>query len=134
MVAYEEKKNLLLEMIAYASTDGQLSKKDYDFLFSLANDLNLGKGDFIDMLNYELPKLSEITELIRIQQFYRLLLFFQNEGILYKKDINMIFQLAITMGLNTDIAKEILRRMKSSPNSIIPDDTLIKIYWDETIY
>lgn len=134
MAAYEEKKKLLLEMIAYVLVDGQLSKKDYDFLFSIANQLNLEKGSFIDLLNEELPDLSDSTELTRIQQFYRLIVFFQEEGLLYKHEPNMVFQIGISMGLNIEIAKQILKRVQNSPNSIITDETLIKIYWDETIY
>lgn len=33
MEAYQEKKKLLLEMIAFATVDGQLNKKGYDFYF-----------------------------------------------------------------------------------------------------
>jgi hypothetical protein len=32
---YEEKKNLLLEMIAFSTVDGHLHKKEYEFLFFL---------------------------------------------------------------------------------------------------
>lgn len=134
MDAYEEKKDLLLEMIAFASVDGQLNKKGYDFLFLIANELNFEKGGFIDLLNQELPNSYDRTASNRIQQFYRLALLFQNEGILYKQDSNLIFQIAICMGLNTDAVKQILKKMKNAPNSIIPEEILLKIFQDETDY
>jgi hypothetical protein len=33
----EEKKNLLLEMIVFSTVDGHLHKKEYDFLYLIAN-------------------------------------------------------------------------------------------------
>lgn len=134
MDTYEEKRNLLLDLIAFASVDGQLNKKGYDFLFLIANELNLEKGCFIDLLNQELPKSSDTSELNRIQLFYRLCLLFQNEGILHKQETNMIFQIAISMGLNTDATKHILKKMKNAPNSIIPTDVLLRIYQEESEY
>jgi hypothetical protein len=41
---YEEKKSLLLEMIAFSTVDGHLHKKEYEFLFLIANQLNIEKG------------------------------------------------------------------------------------------
>ena len=45
MNTYEEKKNLLLDMIAFSTENDVLPKKDYDFLFVIANALDLEKGD-----------------------------------------------------------------------------------------
>ncbi|MEL1242049.1 excinuclease ABC subunit B [Flavobacterium flavipallidum] len=124
----EEKKNLLLEMIAYATIDGQLSKKGYDFLFLIANELNFEKGGFINLLGEELPSLSGNMKLIRIKQFYQLVVFFQNDGVLYKQDPELIIHIAISMGLDLEAIKILLKKVKNSPNSIIPDDVLLSIF------
>ena len=127
----EEKKKLLLEMIAYATIDGQLSKKGYDFLFLIANELNFEKGGFIDLLGQELPSLSGDMKLIRIKQFYKLVVFFQNDGVLYKQDPELIIHIAISMGLDIEAIKVLLKKVKNSPNSVIPDDVLLNIFQDE---
>lgn len=127
----EEKKKLLLEMIAYATIDGQLSKKGYDFLFLIANELNFEKGGFIDLLGQELPSLSGNMKLIRIKQFYKLVVFFQNDGVLYKQDPELIIHIAISMGLDIEAIKVLLKKVKNSPNSVIPDDVLLNIFQDE---
>ncbi len=134
MEACEEKKKLLLEMIAFATVDGQLSKKGYDFLFLIANELNYGKGGFIDLLSQELPALPENMKLNRIKQFYQLLVFFQNDGILHKQDPDLLIHIAISMGLDTDAIKLLIKKVKNSPNTIIPDDALWKIFQDESAY
>ena len=131
MEACEEKKKLLLEMIAYATVDGQLSKKGYDFLFLIANELNYGKGGFIDLLSHELPALPENIKLSRIKQFYKLLIFFQNDGVLHKQDPDLIIHIAISMGLDTDATRILIKKVKNSPNTTISDDALWKIFHEE---
>jgi len=134
MEAYEEKKKLLLDMIAFATVDGQLSKKGYDFLFLIANELNYGKGGFIDLLSHELPPLPDNMKLNRIKQFYKLLVFFQNDGVLHKQDPDLIVHIAISMGLDTDAVKNLIKKVKNAPNTSIPDDTLWKMFQDESAY
>ncbi|MGM8362994.1 excinuclease ABC subunit B [Flavobacterium sp. ARAG 55.4] len=130
----EQKKKLLLEMIAFASVDGQLSKKGYDFLFLIANELNFEKGGFIDLLSHELPPLPDNLKLHRIKQFYQLVLFFQDDGILYKQDPDLIIHIAISMSLDTDAVRILLKKMKNAPNTIITDDALWNIFHDESVY
>lgn len=130
----EEKKKLLLEMIAFATVDGQLSKKGYDFLFLIANELNFEKGGFIDLLSQELPKLPENMKLNRIKQFYQLVVFFQNDGVLYKQDPDLIVHIAISMGLDVDAIKVLMKKLKNAPNSVIPDEVLWRIFNEETEY
>lgn len=131
MDAYEEKKKLLLEMIAYAVVDGQLSKKGYDFLFLIANELNFEKGGFIDLLSQELPTLPDNMKLNRIKQFYQLVVFFQNDGVLYKQDPDLIIHIAISMGLDTDAVRYLVKKVKNSPNSSISDEVLWDIFNDD---
>ncbi|MFA9190191.1 excinuclease ABC subunit B [Flavobacterium sp. FZUC8N2.13] len=130
----EEKKKLLLEMIAYATVDGQLSKKGYDFLFLIANELNYEKGGFIDLLSQELPVLPDNRKLSRIKQFYQLVVFFQNDGILYKQDPDLIVHIAISMGLDTDAIRYLLKKVKNAPNTVISDDVLWDIFNEESDY
>ncbi|MFC5684197.1 excinuclease ABC subunit B [Flavobacterium sp. MAHUQ-51] len=129
-----EKKKLLLEMIAYATIDGQLSKKSYDFLFLIANELNFEKGVFLDLFGEELPVLSDNLKLTRIKQFYQLLLFFQNDGILHKQDPELIIHIAISMGLDIEAIKILVKKVKNMPNSVIPDDVLWNMFYADYEY
>jgi DNA-binding MarR family transcriptional regulator len=127
----EEKKILLLEMIAFSTVDGHLNKKEYEFLFFIANELNVEKGGFNDLLQQELPKLPMKNETQRMQQFYRLALLLNNDGELYAKEARSIKQIAVRMGLNPEATKRVLKKMEKAPNSIIPSDVLFKIFREE---
>jgi DNA-binding MarR family transcriptional regulator len=111
----EEKEILLLEMIAFSAVDGHLDKKEYEFLFFIANELNIEKGGFNDLL----------------QQFYRLALLLYKDGLLYLKEARSIKQIAVRMGLNPEAAKRVVKKMEKAPNSIIPSDVLFKIFREE---
>jgi hypothetical protein len=56
----EEKKNLLLEMIAFSTVDGHLHKKEYDFLYLIANALEIDKVSFNDLFHQENRKSNTI--------------------------------------------------------------------------
>lgn len=130
----QEKRKLLLEMLAFATVDGKLSKKGYDFLFLIANELNFEKGGFIDLLNKELPTLPDNLILVRIKQFYQLVIFFQNDGVLFKQDPELIIHIAISMGLKTEAVRVLIKKIKSSPNSVISDDVLWDIFQKDAEY
>lgn len=127
----EEKLSLLLEMIAFSTVDGQLHKREYDFLFIVANELNIEKGGFNDLFHQELPKLPIKSEFQRIQQFYRLALLMHCDGILHKKETVAIQQIAIDMGLNPEATKRILKLMKEAPNAIINGEVLLNVFQEQ---
>lgn len=128
---YEEKEILLLEMIAFSTVDGHLNKKEYEFLFFIANELNIEKGGFNDLLQQKLPKLLIKNETERIQQFYRLALLMSRDNVLYVKEARSIKQIAMRMGLNPEATKRILKKIEIAPTILIPLDTLLKIFREE---
>jgi uncharacterized tellurite resistance protein B-like protein len=131
MNMYEEKKSLLLEMIAFSTVDGHLHKKEYEFLFLIANQFNIEKGGFNDLFHQELPKLPIKNEFQRIQQFYRLALLMHSDGILHVKEAEAIKQIAMSMGLNPEATKRVLIKMEKAPNAIISADVLLNIFREE---
>lgn len=124
----EEKKNLLLELIAFSKVDGHLHKKEYEFLFLLANELNIEKGVFNDLFYEETPKPTLKTEFKRLQQFYRLALLMHSDGILHEKETNAIYQISIRMGLNPDATKRVLAKMQKAPNATLSPEVILQIF------
>ena len=131
MNTYEEKRSLLLEMIAFSTVDGQLHKKEYDFLFVVANELNIEKGGFNDLFHQELPILPVESDFQRIQQFYRLALLMHRDGLLHKKEAVAIQQIALGMGLNPTATKRILKMMKEAPNATIDAEVLLDVFQEQ---
>jgi hypothetical protein len=131
MNTFEEKRSLLLEMIAFSTVDGHLHKREYDFLAIIAKELSFETAVFKDLFHQELPQLPIKTEFLRIQQFYRLALLMYCDGILHEKEMTTIQQIAIDMGLNPLATKRILKLMNEAPNAIIDGEILLNVFQEQ---
>ena len=131
MNTYEEKRSLLLEMIAFSTVDGQLHKREYEFLAIVANELNILPTVFKDLFHQELPQIVIKSEFERFQQFYRLALLMHCDGILHQKEENAIQQIAINMGLNPNATNRILNMMKRNRNPLIDAGVLLEIFKEQ---
>ena len=131
MNTFEEKRSLLLEMIAFSTVDGHLHKREYDFLAIIAQELSFEIAVFKDLFHQELPQLPIKTEFLRIQQFYRLALLMYCDGILHEKEMTTIQQMAIDMGLNPIATKRILKLMNEAPNAIIDGEILLNVFQEQ---
>jgi hypothetical protein len=127
----EEKRSLLLEMIAFSTVDGQLHKREYEFLGIVANELKIEKAVFNDLFHQEIPQLPIKSEFQRIQQFYRLALLMFSDGVLHLKEAVAIQQISIDMGLNPNATKRILEIMKKAPNAVIDAEVLLGIFQEQ---
>ncbi len=131
MNTFEEKRSLLLEMIAFSTVDGHLHKREYEFLAIVANELGFEMNVFKDLFHQELPKIPIKTEFLRVQQFYRLALLMHSDGVLHNKEAVAIQQMAIDMGLNPMATKRILKLMKEAPNAIIDGEILLNVFQEQ---
>ena len=131
MNTFEEKRSLLLEMIAFSTVDGHLHKREYEFLAIVANELGFKIDVFKDLFHQELPQLPIKSEFLRIQQFYRLALLMHSDGILHNKEAIAIQQMAINMGLNPIATKRILKLMEEAPNAIIEGGVLLNAFHEQ---
>lgn len=131
MNTFEEKRSLLLEMIAFSTVDGQLHKREYDFLASIAQELQINKDEFNQFFHEEAPQIPIKTEFLRIQQFYRLALLMYCDGILHEKEMITLQQIAINMGLNPTATKRVLKLMQNAPNAIIDGAVLLNVFQEQ---
>jgi tellurite resistance protein len=131
MNTYEEKRSLLLEMIAFSTVDGQLHKNEYTFLAIVAGELNISKAEFNDLFHLESPQIVIKSEFERFQQFYRLALLMHIDGVLHQKEEVAIQQIAINMGLNPTVTNRILKIMKMAKSPIIDADVLLQIFKEQ---
>jgi hypothetical protein len=131
MNTFEEKRSLVLEMIAFSTVDGHLHKREYEFLAIVANELGFEMNVFKDLFHQELPKIPIKSEFLRIQQFYRLALLMYSDGLLHQKESVAIQQIALEMGLNPLATKRILKLMNEAPNAIIDGEVLLNIFQEQ---
>lgn len=126
-----EKRSLLLEMIAFSTVDGHLHKREYDFLWLVAQELGIDLDEFHDLFHQENTTSIIKSEFQRIQQFYRLALIMYCDGILHEKEAKAIRQIAIEMGLNPNATKRVLDLMKNAPNAIIDPNLLLRVFQEQ---
>lgn len=131
MPTYEEKISLVLEMIAFATIDGNLHKKEYEFLSIVADELKISKAVFNDLFHQELPYMVIKSEFERFHQFYRLALLMHSDGVLHPKEEVAILQIAIDMGLNPIVTNRILKMMKMKQSPIIEANVLLEIFKEQ---
>lgn len=131
MNTFEEKRSLLLEMIAFSTVDGQLHKREYEFLSIVAHELHVDKDVFDDLFHQELPQILVKSEFGRIQQFYRLALLMHSDGVLHTKEDGAIQQITLNMGLNPVATKRILKMMEKGANPIIDPEVLLRIFKEQ---
>ena len=126
-----EKRSLLLEMIAFSTVDGQLHKREYEFLWLVAQELNIEYAVFKDLFHQEHTPVTIKSEFQRIQQFYRLALIMYCDGVLHEKEAKGIQQIAIEMGLNPTAVKRVLDLMEKAPNAMIDPKILLKVFQEQ---
>lgn len=131
MNTFEEKRSLVLEMIAFSTVDGHLHKREYEFLAIVASELGFGIDVFNDLFHQELPQIPIKSEFLRIQQFYRLALLMYSDGVLHQKESVAIQQIALEMGLNPVATKRILKLMSEAPNAIIDGEVLFNVFQEQ---
>ncbi len=132
MNSYEEKLNLLAEMVSFAVVDGRLHDRELQFLTLVADELQLQTEDFKQLFHQEFYPAVIKTESQRIQQFYRLALLMHCDGILHVRERRAIHEIGINMGLNPHAIKRVLKAMEISPTGMIAPEFLLEVFQEQS--
>jgi uncharacterized tellurite resistance protein B-like protein len=131
MNSYEEKVNLLAEMIAFSVVDGKLHDRELQFLTLVADELQIKPEDFKQLFHQEFYTSILKSEFQRIQQFYRLALLMHCDGVLHEREKNKIHEIGINMGLNPFAMKRVLKAMELSPTIMISPEFLLEVFHEQ---
>jgi len=115
-------------MIAFAVVDGELHDREYDFLWIIAQELEIEKSVFLQLFGKRNETKVIKDELHRIMQFYRLALLMHCDGILHEREIKAINEIGINMGLNPMGIKMTLKAMKEAPNQMVEPEILLHTF------
>ena len=128
MESYEEKLNLLAEMVDFAVVDGKLHKQELLFLALISDELQIQKKDMEQLFHQEFKHLIIKSEVQRIEQFYRLALLMPCDGVIHAKEQVAINEIGIKMGLSPFAIKRVLKAMEDSPQRIISPEFLLEVF------
>lgn len=118
-------------MIAFAVVDGELHDREYDFLWIIAQELEIEKAVFLELFGKRNETKVIKDELHRIMQFYRLALLMHCDGVLHEREIKAINEIGINMGLNPMGIKKTLKAMAQSPNQMIEPEFLLYSFTEQ---
>ncbi|NRR91833.1 TerB family tellurite resistance protein [Winogradskyella undariae] len=123
-----EKLSLLSEMIAFAQTEDSVNSIEYNFLYSIAKQLDISKEDFQYLFEHPVTYLHLKSHSERIVQFHRLVLLMNLDHKVAPKQLVKIHNFGLRMGLSHDSINRVLDLMESFPNKMVPADFLIDIF------
>ena len=131
MKTTEEKISLLQEMIAFATVDGELHDREYDFLLMISQELEIEKEVFLDLFSKRNERTIIKDEFQRILHFYRLALLMHCDGVLHSREKIKIHEIGINLGLNPAAMKRILFLMEQTPDQILDAEVVIGAFQEQ---
>ena len=123
-----EKLSLLSEMIAFAQADSNIKAIEYNFLLSIAKQLDITEADFNYLFENPATHVHLKSHSERIVQFHRLILLMNINSDKSAKQHQKIYNFGLRMGLSHEAINRVLDLMESFPNNIVPPDFLIDIF------
>ncbi|MCF1193092.1 TerB family tellurite resistance protein [Mangrovimonas sp. AS39] len=128
MINRVEKLSLLSEMISFAKGDQELKPIEYNFLLSIAKQLDICREDFDYLIENPINYIHLNSHSERIVQFHRLVLLMNIDNEKDPKEILRLYNYGLRMGLSHESISRVLYLMESFPNKIVPPDVLIDIF------
>jgi uncharacterized tellurite resistance protein B-like protein len=111
---------LLSDLIVLAKADDKVTTSEYDFILTLAETMEIGKKAVDVLFKNPLPSVVQKTELDRITHFYKLILLMNVDHETHEKEITMIRDFGIKMGIRPGVMDQMLIKMEQYENKIIP--------------
>lgn len=124
----KEKLSILSEMIAFARVDNSLKQSEYDFLFNVAQSLEVSKRQFDGLFQREVEHVIPKSQAERLVQFNRLILLMNIDEENNLKEIERLHDIGLRMGLPPSAIEQVLSIMHEYPNKIVPPEIIINIF------
>ena len=123
-----EKLSLMTELIKLARVDQDVREAEYQFLMAIALQLQITPEEFKALFDQYIDFTPPVNEFDRILQLQRLILLSNIDLQNSDKELALIREMGVNMGLNPMAINEVLQRMHDYENKIIPPDKLIEIF------
>ncbi|MDO1514030.1 TerB family tellurite resistance protein [Maribacter confluentis] len=128
MPTEKEKLSILSEMIEFAKVDNEIRRMEYDFLFMVAQRLNITKETFDRLFKERVEHILPKSQAERIIQFHRLVLLMNVDHQQDITEVKKLHDIGLKMGLPPGAIQQVLMIMHQYPNKIVPPDVLITIF------
>ncbi|VXB92361.1 TerB family tellurite resistance protein [Maribacter litoralis] len=128
MPTEKEKLSILSEMISFAKVNNEIKDSEYDFLFSVAQQLRVTKKAFDRLFTTNVEHIIPKSQSERLMQFHRLVLLMNVDNEQEDEEVNKIYDIGLNMGLPPGAIQQVLTIMHKYPDKIVPPEILIAIF------
>ncbi|SHJ90514.1 hypothetical protein [Maribacter aquivivus] len=128
MPTTKEKLSILSEMISFAKVNNEVKESEYDFLFSVAQQLEVSKKTFDSLFTSNVEHVIPKSQSERLLQFHRLILLMNVDDDQDVNEVKRIYDIGLNMGLPPGAIQQVLSIMHKYPNKIVPPEVLISIF------
>lgn len=115
-------------MIAFARVDNTIKQSEYDFLFNVAQQLEISKKVFDGLFKKEAEHIIPKTQADRLVQFHRLILLMNVDNVVDLVEVKRLHNIGLVMGLPPSAIEQVLSIMHKYPNKVVPPEVLINIF------
>ena len=123
-----EKLSLLSEMIAFAKSDDSIKSVEYNFLLAVAQQLEVSREDFDNLINNPVNRMVLKSHSERIVQFHRMVLLMHVDQERTQQELAKLYNYGLRMGLNHESITKVLYLMEGFPDMMVPAEVLIDIF------
>lgn len=124
----KEKISQLADLIKLIRSDGVEKEEEFRFLIEVAKQLGINKTELDNIINKDIEFHPPKSEFDRILQFHRLVLLMNFDRETNPKEVKLIKELSIRMGLNPLATNKVLDIMENYPNKVVPPNVMIEIF------
>ncbi len=122
------KLSLLSDLIALARTSEGINEIEYDFLVIVARQLGITEAELEELSTKKAEKIIISSEAQRILHFHRLVLLMNIDQHADNRELLIVKNFGLKMGLSQDAIDKVLKIMGNYPNKVVPPEVLINIF------
>lgn len=125
---YDDKYALISDLIVLAKADEKITSREYDLIFRLAKRMGVTKGKVEVLLHNPMVSKPIFSELERITHFHKLLSMMNVDGEVHKKEVIVLRNFGLKMGIRPGAIDQILIKMNDYEDKIVPTKELLNIF------
>jgi hypothetical protein len=127
----KEKLSLLTELIRLASSDKTIREREYDFMLAISERLGISRAEYDKLFTANIEFTPPKSEFDRILQFHRLVLLMNIDQEAHRKELQILRDLGIRMGLSPLATEKVLTEMHNYEHKLIPAERLVAIFREQ---
>ncbi len=120
--------SLLSDMIALARTSDGIKDIEYNFLIAVAKQLGITESELNKLATKKPKKIIIQPESQRILHFHRLVLLMNVDQHTDNRELLILKNFGLKMGLSQEAVDKVLKIMHNYPNKVVPPDVLVDIF------